>query len=144
MIKSRYEAILNIRQKYLIWSYLADNFSTCNIQDYFCFTQVPLFSQNSNLSVTILTDLIKCDGLIRQTNRSYMPTFSVGLDLLFSNVLKEIFELGTSSSPSFKRIVQRSRDNSKICTVIQSNLHEKSLAMLYILNNLQNRHTNGW
>ena len=40
-----------------------------------------------------------------RANRSYSPIFSVGIDFLFSNVLKDIFVLGTSSSPSFKCIV---------------------------------------
>ena len=40
-----------------------------------------------------------------KANRSYSRIFSVGIDFLFSNVLKDIFVLGTSSSPSFKCIV---------------------------------------
>ena len=40
-----------------------------------------------------------------RANRSYSRIFSVGIDFLFSNVLKDIFVLGTSSSPSFKCIV---------------------------------------
>ena len=37
MAKSRFEAMLNIQEKYLIWSYLGVTLSTCNIQDNFCF-----------------------------------------------------------------------------------------------------------
>ena len=37
MAKSRFEAMLNIQEKYLIWSYLGVALSTCNIQDNFCF-----------------------------------------------------------------------------------------------------------
>ena len=108
--KSRYDSMLNFLKNCLIWSYLGVTLSTCKTQDNFCFTQVPLFSQSSNFSVVMLTDVIKYNYRLRKTNRSYTRIFPVGLDLLFSNVLKEIFVSGTSISLSFKCIVQRSRD----------------------------------
>ena len=55
----------------------------------------------------MLTDLIKCNYRLPKTNRSYMHIFSIGLDLLLSNSLKNIFVLRTSSEPSFKAIVKR-------------------------------------
>ena len=70
MAKSRYEAILNFPKNYLIWSYLGVTLSTCNIQDKFCFTEVPLFSQNLNFSEVMLTDLIKYNHELRKTNMS--------------------------------------------------------------------------
>ena len=59
--KSRYGAILNFRKNYFISSYRGVTLSSCNIKDNFWFTEVPLYSQNSNFSVVMLTDLIKCD-----------------------------------------------------------------------------------
>ena len=75
-------------------------------QDNFCFISIPLFSQNLNFSVVMLTDLIKCDYRLPKTNRSYMRIFSIGLYLLLSNTLKNIFVLRTSSSPSFNGTVK--------------------------------------
>ena len=54
MAKSRCEAILNILKNYFILSYLGVTLSTRNMRDSFCFTQVPLFLQNSNFSVVEL------------------------------------------------------------------------------------------
>ena len=76
-------------------------------QDNFCFISIPLFSQNLNFSVVMLTDLIKCNYRLPKTNRSYMRIFSIGLYLLLSNTLKNIFVLRTSSSPSFNGTVKR-------------------------------------
>ena len=59
--KSRYEAILNFSNNYLILGYLGVTLSSCNIKDNFCFTLIRLCSQNSNFSVVILIDLIKCN-----------------------------------------------------------------------------------
>ena len=55
----------------------------------------------------MLTDLIKCNYRLPETNRSHMRIFSIGLDLLLSDTLKSIFVLRTSRSPSFKDIVKR-------------------------------------
>ena len=76
-------------------------------QDNFCFISVLLFSQNLNLSVVMLTDLLKCNYWLPKTNRSYMRIFSIGKDFLLSNILKNIFVPGTSTSPGFKGIVKR-------------------------------------
>ena len=59
--KSRYEAILNFSNNYLISVYLGVTLSSYNIKDNFCFTLIRLCSQNSNFSVVILIDLIKCN-----------------------------------------------------------------------------------
>ena len=85
----------------------------------------------------MLTDLIQCNYRFRKSNKSFMGIFSVDLDLFFSNILKEVFVPATSSSPSVKSIVYRSRDNSrdKTCIALCSNVNEKSLNMSYILNN---------
>ena len=95
MTKLRYQAILNFLINCLIRSYLGVTFSTGNVLDNFCFTPVPLFPQNSKFSVMMLIDLIKCKYRLRKTITSYIYIFSVGLDLLFVNVLKEMFALGT-------------------------------------------------
>ena len=79
--------------------------SICNIQDNYLLHIDTLLSQNSNFSVAMITDLIKCNCRLRKTNKSYMRIFSVGLDLACSNVLKEIFVLGTSISTNFECIV---------------------------------------
>ena len=71
-------------------------------QDNFCFISIPLFSQNLNFSVVMLTDLIKCNYRLPKTNRSYMRIFSVSLNLLLSKTLKNIFVFRSSSWPSFK------------------------------------------
>ena len=95
MTKLRYQAILNFLTNCLIWSYLGVTLSTGNVLDNFCFTSVPLFPQNSKFSVLMLIDLIKCKYRLRKTKTSYICIFSVCLDLLFVNVLKEMFALGT-------------------------------------------------
>ena len=96
------KAILSFPKNYLIWSYLVTLY-TCNIQDNFCFHEVPLFSQYSHFSVVMLTDLIKFN--YGSQKQAYMRIFSIGLDLVFPNTLKKNFVLGTSISPSFKCIV---------------------------------------
>ena len=101
-----------------------------------------LYAHKTQTSLWSL-NLIKCIYRLQKTNRSYTCFFSAGLDLLFLNVLKEIFVFGTSSSPSFKSIVWDSKGHSKICTVVQSNMNEKSLTMSHILNNMWHRLENG-
>ena len=49
--------------------------------------------------MVLLNDLIKYDYRLPKTNRSYINISSIGLDLLFSKSLKNIFVLRTSSSP---------------------------------------------
>ena len=98
MAKPRYDDILNFPKNYLISSYLSVILSACNIQYNFCLTQVPSWLQNSNFSVVMLTDLIKCNYRLRKTYRSYTCIFSAGLDLIFSNVLKVIFVLSALSA----------------------------------------------
>ena len=83
MGKSRYDVILNIPKKKLIWNYLGITLSSCNIQHKFCVTKVSLFFQNSNFSVVILTHLLKWKYRIWKTERSYLGIFSVRLDFSF-------------------------------------------------------------
>ena len=55
----------------------------------------------------MVTDLIKCNYQLPKTNGPYMRIFSIGLDLLLSNTLKNIFLLRTSRSTSFKDVAKR-------------------------------------
>ena len=80
--KSRYDAILNFPKNWLILSYLGVTLSSCYIKDNFCFTYIPLWSQNSNFSVVMLVDLIKCNVQVWKTNRSNTRLFSVGKEKL--------------------------------------------------------------
>ena len=115
--KSRYDAILNLPKIYN----LEFTLYTLNMQENFCFTQVPSFSQNSIFSMLMLTDLIK------------QICFS-------SNVFKKIFVLRTSISLIVWLSVQQVTQKY---AVTYCNMHEKSLSMSCVLNNIQNKLVNG-
>ena len=91
--------------------------------------------------MVMLTDMIKRNYHLPEIKRFNVKFFSLGLDIIFANVLKTIFEvknwnlnLELQVHPVLRVQISVTAIYLNIYTVIYNNIHEMSFSMSHILN----------